>query len=79
MGKHKSQSPLFCFEYSPYKFLGKEVLIKRSELVKARVPKNSYCKYINGNILSVYPAFIKTEQQWQDEINQLLSNAEQVI
>jgi glycosyltransferase involved in cell wall biosynthesis len=62
-----------------YKFLGKEVLIKRSELVKARVPKNSFCEYINGNILSVYPAFIKSEQQWQDEINQLLSNAEQVI
>jgi glycosyltransferase involved in cell wall biosynthesis len=62
-----------------YKFLGKEILMKRTELVKARVPKNSFCKYINGNILSVYPAFIKSEQQWQDEINQLLSQAEQVI
>jgi glycosyltransferase involved in cell wall biosynthesis len=62
-----------------YKFLGVDILKKRTELIKKRVPKNSYCKYINGNILSVYPAFIKSDQQWQDEINQLLSQAEQVI
>jgi hypothetical protein len=62
-----------------YKFLGVDILLKRAELVKQRVPPDSFCKYINGNILKVYPAFIKTPAEWQAEIDDFLGKATKII
>lgn len=62
-----------------YKFLGVDVLIKRSDAVKSRVPANSYCEYIKGNILKIYPAFIKAPHEWQAEVNDYLKRSVNVI
>lgn len=62
-----------------YKFLGVEEQIRRANLVKKRVPKDSFCKGIGGNILKKYPNLIKTRSQYQTELNDLLLKAERVI
>jgi hypothetical protein len=62
-----------------YKFLGTDIMVKRTQLIKERVPKTSRCEYIKGNILKVYPAFVKSEREWGLEINQLLEKAQRVI
>jgi glycosyltransferase involved in cell wall biosynthesis len=62
-----------------YKFLGADIMVKRTQLIKDRVPPNTYCKYIKGNILKVYPAFIKSRGEWEAEINRYLEKAQQII
>jgi len=62
-----------------YKYLGVKEQVRRAELVKKRVPKNSFCKGIGGNILKMYPGLVRTREQYQNEINDLLVKAERVI
>jgi len=62
-----------------YKYLGVEALVKRAEAIKARVPANSFCKGIGGNILKIYPGFVKTRQQYIEEIAHRVSIAKRVI
>ena len=78
----KTTSQKICYgavKLLHYKFLGTDIMVKRTQLIKDRVPKESHCKYIKGNILKVYPAFIKTEREWAVEINQYLEKVQQVI
>lgn len=62
-----------------YKFLGVDVLTKRAEGIKARVPVDSYCKGIKGNILKVYPGFVRTRVEYEREIEEMLKKATQAI
>jgi glycosyltransferase involved in cell wall biosynthesis len=62
-----------------YKFVGVEFLLKRAEAIKRRVPKDSYTAGIKGNILKIYPGFIKSRQEYEKEIDQLVTRARQVV
>jgi hypothetical protein len=62
-----------------YKFVGVDFLLKRAEAIKYRVPKDSYTVGIKGNILKIYPGFIKTRQEYEKEIYQLEMRSRQVI
>ena len=69
----------FVIKLLHYKYLGIDIMVKRAAKIKARVPANSFCKGIGGNILKVYPAFVKTRQEYEVEINQMLKDARRVI
>ena len=62
-----------------YKHVGVDSLVKRSQDILARTPKDSYCKAIGGNILKIYPGFVKTRKQWIAEINYRMTRAIKVI
>jgi glycosyltransferase involved in cell wall biosynthesis len=62
-----------------YKYLGVDIMVKRAEAIKARVPAESYCKGIKGNILKVFPGFVKTRQMYIAEIADRVSLAEKII
>jgi hypothetical protein len=62
-----------------YKHIGVDALVKRSDLIKARVPADSYCKGIKGNILKIYPGFVKTRKEWVHEINNRMRLSYNVI
>lgn len=62
-----------------YKYLGIKIMMKRAKEIKARVPANSYTNSIKGNILQLYSGFVRTEDLYRYEINEMLRNAKQVI
>lgn len=62
-----------------YRYLGVKEQLRRAALVKKRVPCNSFCKGIGGNILQKYPGLIRTKEVYQLEIDELLSKAVRVI
>lgn len=62
-----------------YKYLGVDNMMRRTKLVKSRVPADSYCEIIGGNVLEKFPSYIKTRQQYEQEINELLRIAKDVI
>jgi glycosyltransferase involved in cell wall biosynthesis len=62
-----------------YKYLGVEHLVRRAADIKARVPEDSICKGIGGNILKKYPGFVKTRQEYIEEIAYKVSKAINVI
>lgn len=62
-----------------YKYMGVKALVKRAAAIKARVPSNSYCKGIGGNILKIYPAFVKTEREYIKEIEQRMRESIQIL
>lgn len=61
-----------------YKYLGVDYLIRRGEVIRARIPQDSYTECIGGNVLRLYPGFIKSRRTWQLEIDQMLRNAKTV-
>lgn len=62
-----------------YKFLGVEEQLRRARLVLKRVPKDSFCKGIGGNILKVFPGLVKTRQEYAKEILDLKRQAKRII
>ena len=62
-----------------YKYLGVDALVRRATAIKWRVPKDSYCNGIRGNILDIYPSFVKTRKQYIEEIAYRVSVATKVI
>jgi hypothetical protein len=62
-----------------YKYLGVDIMVHRAADIKARVPKESYCHGIKGNILDVYPSFVKTREEYEKEIESRLKLATKVI
>jgi glycosyltransferase involved in cell wall biosynthesis len=62
-----------------YKYLGAKALTRRAEDIKKRVPQESYCKGIKGNILAIYPSFVRTYEQYVIEIAERMSIAIKVI
>lgn len=62
-----------------YKFLGAEHMVKRAKTIISRVPSTSHCKNINGNILKVFPAFVKSHDEYRQEIENYLLEAVDVI
>ena len=69
----------FHIQLLHYKFIDIPLLLKRAELIKKRVPKDSYCKIIKGNILVEYQGFVRTEKQYTEEMTQMLRKAIPVI
>ena len=62
-----------------YKFLGVDHMLKRASVVKERVPKNSYCQVIEGNILEKFSGFVKNKQEYKEEIENLIKEAKPII
>jgi hypothetical protein len=62
-----------------YKYLGVENMIRRAKLIQDRVPRNSSCRNIGGNILQKFPGFIRSEKEYIDEITQMVRDARPVI
>lgn len=62
-----------------YKFLGADHMVKRAKTIVERVPCHSYCENINGNILKIFPAFVKTHAEYVAEIENYLKEAYDVI
>lgn len=62
-----------------YKYLGIDYLMKRTKSIIDRVPKDSYCECIGGNILKKYTGFVRTEKQFELELSQMLEDAKRVI
>ena len=62
-----------------YKYLGVRNMLRRAELIKSRVPSDSYTAKIKGNILERFSSFIKTEKEYTREFKQLLNRATKVI
>ncbi len=62
-----------------YQHLGVESMLKRSESIKKRVPSDSYTIHIRGNILDVFPHFVRCRKECTANIKQLLSKAVEVI
>jgi hypothetical protein len=62
-----------------YKFVGVPFLLQRAKAIKERVPLNSHSEIIGGNILNIYPQFIRTKEEYTVEIVQMLKKAKKVI
>jgi glycosyltransferase involved in cell wall biosynthesis len=62
-----------------YKYISAKSMAKRAQAIKARIPEDSYCKGIGGNILKIYPGFVKTEEEYINEITYRISVATEVI
>ena len=62
-----------------YKYLGADNMVRRANLIIDRVPKGSFSKNIDGNILVKFPAFIKTKREYQVEIEEMLEKSITVI
>ena len=62
-----------------YKFLGVDHMLKRAQEVQERVPKNSYCQVIEGNILQKFSGFVKNRQEYKEEIENLIKEAKPII
>jgi glycosyltransferase involved in cell wall biosynthesis len=62
-----------------YKYLGVNAMVKRAAAIKARVPEDSYCKGIGGNILKKYPGFVKTREEYIAEIAVRVSTAIKIL
>lgn len=62
-----------------YKYLGVQIMVRRARLIKSRVPPNSFCRGIGGNILKKYPGFVKSEREYVKEISDRLKSAVKVI
>lgn len=64
-----------------YKYLGAKHMAKRARLVFDRVPKDSFTKHVgvNGNILQRFPTYVKTEKEYEVEINDMVKKATVVI
>lgn len=69
----------FTIKLLHYKYLGVQTMVKRAAKIKSRVPASSFCKGIGGNILKIYPAFVRTEKEYKAEIDQMLREARRVI
>jgi len=62
-----------------YKYLGADNMVRRANLIIDRVPRGSFSKNIDGNILVKFPAFIKTKREYQIEIEEMLEKSIAVI
>ncbi len=62
-----------------YQHLGVDSMLKRSESIKKRVPSDSYTIHIRGNILDVFPHFVRYREECTANIKQLLLKATKVI
>lgn len=62
-----------------YKYLGVANMVRRTKLIQSRVPENSYCPNIGGNILKKFTSYVKTEEEYKIEISQMLKEAKVII
>lgn len=62
-----------------YKFLGVDHMLKRARIIQKRVPKNSYCQCIEGNILEKFSGFVKNRRKYQEEIENLIKEAKPIL
>jgi hypothetical protein len=69
----------FAIKLLHYKFLGADHMAKRAKTIVSRVPPTSHCNNINGNILKVFPAFVKSREEYVQEIENYLQEAKDVI
>ena len=69
----------FAIKLLHYQHLGVENMLKRTELIKKRVPSDSYTIHIRGNILDIFPHFVRYREECTANIKQLLLKAIKVI
>jgi hypothetical protein len=62
-----------------YKYLGVKNMLRRAEVIRYRVPLDSYTVGIKGNILAKFPTFVRSELEYKDEIKQMLKKCVKVV
>lgn len=61
-----------------YKYLGVDCMVRRAQRIKDRIPSDGYCEGIQGNPLIIFPQFVKTREEYEEEISAMLKIAKVV-
>ena len=69
----------FCIKLLHYKYLGAKRMTERAGIIRDRIPRGSYTRNINGNVLKIFPKYISSYDEYKVEIDGLMEIAKKVI